>query len=98
MEATIREGVERLGGVCWSIRDSRGLDVEHQPDLLIVLPPVVALLELKSQRRKVTPGQAHVLELLAQCNTLVSGIVRPVPKPGEISLDEALALIGVETS
>jgi len=61
----------------------------------------VAFLELKSQQRKVTYGQRGVLALLAQCNTVVSGVVRPIPEAGEgvvrpipeageMSLDEAL--------
>lgn len=104
MERTIREGVERLGGYVWSVRDSRQLAVEHMPDLIIVLPKpegtdgVVALLELKSQKREVTTGQRHVLDLLAGCNRLVTGVVRPVPNEGEMSLNDALELIGVETA
>jgi hypothetical protein len=93
MERTIREAVELLGGRCWHVRDSRRLDVQDMPDLLIVLPPFVALLELKSQRRKVTPGQESVLQLLERCHIVTSGIVRPVPKEGEMSLDEALELM-----
>lgn len=100
MERTIREGVEHLGGRCFHVRDSRKQGVEDMPDLFVIAPwcRTVAHLELKSQRRIITPGQAQVLELLARCDRLVSGIVRPNPKPGEISLDDALNLIGVETS
>ncbi len=93
LEATIREAVALRGGRCWHVRDSRGLDVEDMPDLLIVCPPVLALIELKSQRRNVTAGQAHVLELVWQCNVIVSGIVRPVPRSGEMSLDQLLAML-----
>ena len=90
MEATIRDAVELRGGKCWHVRDSRRLDVEDMPDLLIVCGHTVALLELKSQRRRITAGQQHVLELLAGCDRIVAGIVRPVPHEGELSLDEAL--------
>jgi hypothetical protein len=93
MEATIREAVELHGGRCWHVRDSRRLDVQDMPDLLIILPPHVALLELKSQRRKVTPGQQSVMELLERCHIVTSGIVRPEPRDGEMSLNEALALL-----
>jgi len=93
MERTIREAVEYRGGRVWSVRDSRGLAIEDMPDLIIVLPPVVALIELKSQRRRITPGQAHVTDLLATCTDLVTGIVRPIPKPGELSQDDLLAIL-----
>lgn len=93
MERTITEAVELLGGRVFSVRDSRGLNVQDMPDLLIILPPVVALLELKSQRRKITDGQLDVLAMLAECDRVVSGVVRPDPKDGEISLDEALEVI-----
>ncbi len=92
-QSTIKEAVELLGGRCWWVRDSRGMDVEDQPDLLIVCPPLVALFEVKSQRRHVTPGQMHVLDLLVGCDRVVSGVVRPEPRPGELSLDDALALL-----
>lgn len=93
IEKAIRDAVEALGGRCWHVRDSRGMDVEDMPDLLIVLPPIVALIELKSQRRQVTPGQEQVLDLLSGCRRIVSGIVRPHPKPGEMSQDDVLAII-----
>ena len=100
MERTITEGVENLGGRVFSVRDSRRLNVEDMPDLFVIAPwcATVAHLELKSQTRIITPGQAHVLQLLGQCHQVVSGIVRPEPKPGELSLDEALAMIGVDTT
>lgn len=93
MEATIRDAVERWGGRCWHVRDSRQLDVEDMPDLLIAVPGTVALIELKSQRRRVTAGQRHVLDLMAGCTRVVSGIVRPVPRDGEMSLDDLLEML-----
>ena len=103
MERTIREGVELLGGRVFSVRDSRGLAVADMPDLLCIVPGrdnphgLVALLELKSQRRIVTPGQHHVLNLLMLCDRLEAGVVRPIPKPGELSFDDALELLGIRT-
>lgn len=93
MRQTIHDAVESLGGRVFHVRDSRRLDVTDMPDLLIVAPPLVALLELKSQKQQVMMGQAHVLTLLEDCDHIVSGIVRPDPKPGELSLDDALALL-----
>ncbi len=47
------------------------------------------------QRRPITPGQAHVMELFAGCTVLISGIVRPQqPKPGEMGLDELRDIMG----
>lgn len=90
MERTIREGVEARGGRVFSIRDSRGMAVADMPDLLIVCGSTVALLELKSQRRRITAGQQHVLELLSRCDELLTGVVRPEPRAGELSFDDAL--------
>lgn len=48
-ECPIRQAVELQGGQVFSVRNSRKLDVEDMPDLIIVLPPYVALLELESR-------------------------------------------------
>lgn len=91
MERTIRDAVELLGGRVWHVRDSRALDVEDMPDMIIMVPArhdrpgIVALFETKSQRRTITRGQRHVIDLLADCSMLLTGIVRPVPKAGELS-------------
>lgn len=101
MEAAIREGVAHRGGRVWSVRDSRGLAVADMPDLLIVVPETehypatIALIELKSQRRKVTPGQAHALELLSRCTRIVTGVCRPIPRDGEIGYDALLHRLGI---
>ena len=94
MEQAVREAVEYRGGRCWSIRDSRKFAVQDMPDLIVVLPPVIYLVELKSQRRQITDGQAAVLELLEGCEFVQSGIVRPIPRDaGEISYDDFINLI-----
>ncbi|MGI8406048.1 MAG: hypothetical protein ACR2OE_15025 [Thermomicrobiales bacterium] len=95
MEAAIREAVEYQGGRVWAIRDSRKMAVTDMPDLIVVLPPLVALLELKSQRRHVTDGQRVVLDLLSGCTEVTSGIVRPIARAGEMSYDDALRMLGV---
>jgi hypothetical protein len=93
LEKSISDAVKALGGRTFHVRDSRGLDIEDMPDLLVISPPLVALWELKSQRRYVTPGQAEVLELLTYCERLESGVIRPIPREGELSLDSALAIL-----
>lgn len=103
MEAAIREGVERLGGYCWSVPDSRRTATGDMPDLVIALPGserenrpgTVALIELKSQNRPVTAGQRRALDVLAGCTTLLTGVCRPVPRAGEIGYDELLQRLGI---
>lgn len=105
MEAAIREGVARLGGYVWSVPDSRRTATADMPDLIIAVPRrevagatrpgIVALVELKSQARPVTPGQRHALGILAGCTDLVTGIVRPVPREGEMSYDALLRRLGI---
>lgn len=97
MERAIREGVGYRGGHVFSVRDSRKLAVEHMPDLLIVAPHIetVALIELKSQRRDLTDGQRHVLDLLTRCDRLLTGVCRPVPRDGEIGYDELLQRLDI---
>lgn len=93
MEAAIREAVEYQGGRCFSVRDSRKMAVTDMPDLIVLLPPLVAFLELKSHRRHVTDGQQIVMEMLAGCSEIASGIVRPIPRAGEMSYDEIIELL-----
>jgi hypothetical protein len=100
MERGIADAVHRLGGYCWHVRDSRALNVEDMLDLLIIVPAtverpgIVALLETKSQFRQLTPGQGDVLDMLDGCSILISGVVRPDPKPGEMSYDDCLRALG----
>ena len=93
LELAIAEYVARNGGRCWHVRDSRGMNVVDMPDLLIILPPMIGLIELKSQRRKVTAGQHEVLRLISECRVIESGIVRPIPQEGEMSLDDVLEVM-----
>jgi hypothetical protein len=93
LEATIKAWVEYRGGRCFHVTDSRGQDVEDMLDLLIILPPVVALIELK-KRRRLTDGQASVLVLLDRCDTVIAGVVRSQRRRlGEWSLNELLAIL-----
>jgi hypothetical protein len=45
-----------------SIRSARGF-----PDLVLVRPPRILLVELKSEKGKLTPAQSRWLELLGRC-------------------------------
>jgi hypothetical protein len=88
MQATITELVERKHGRVFHIRDSRfAPEMEAFPDLVIICPPILAIVELKSIKRRVTPNQQAVLDLLEQCTGLVTGIFRPY------DLDDLLEVI-----
>lgn len=95
MEAVIRDAVGTRGRV-FHIRDSRGLpDWEGFPDLVIILPERnrVLFVELKSQKRKVTMGQAAVMIELEQCHEIEAYIVRPKPKTGEIGFEQLMEVL-----
>jgi len=78
------------GGFAFHIRDARKQNVKGLTDLVLALPPVVGFIELKTQRDTISFDQERVLDVLSRCDVVVSGTVRPVPKPGEWSLDDAL--------
>jgi hypothetical protein len=82
MQEAISEAVHALGGRCWYVHDSRYAPATVDlPDLIIALPRgVVALVELKSQRRQVTDGQHAAITLLQGCHRIETFIVRPEPK------------------
>lgn len=97
MAAAIKAAVELRGGRCWSVRDSRRLDVTDLPDLIVVLPGrAVAFVELKSMKRPITEGQAAALALLRECRGVEAMVVRPVPRDGEVSYDDFLAWLSTE--
>lgn len=98
METAITELVTIKHGLVWSIRDSRGMNVAHMPDLIVVAPwlatGTVMLVELKSQKRVLTPGQREALSILSQCSRFDSMIVRPGPRDEtETDYDTFLAML-----
>lgn len=100
MQQGIIDLVAARGGLVWVVRDSRGLGVESMPDLQLVLPwkRTVAYVELKSQKRDVTDGQRHALDLLAECDRCEAMIVRPDPRPGERAYDDMIRWLGGEAA
>ena len=98
-EADMLAGLEQIvqlkGGRCWHIRDSRNCpETADLWDTTILLPGLLVAVELKSQRRPFeSAGQAAVASVLATVERAVCGVVRPVPKPGELSYDEVLDLL-----
>lgn len=81
------------GGIAFHVRKAQGQDLEGLPDAILIAPPVVGLFELKTQRDRLSERQRYVLDLLARCDRIASGIVRPNPRDGELSLDDALELL-----
>ncbi len=55
-----------------SRRNNAGL-----PDLILIKPPRVLFVEVKGDGDRLRPEQAHVLDLLAECDTIASGVVGP---------------------
>jgi hypothetical protein len=93
MTSSITDLVEALGGAWGHLRDSRGFAMEGVPDLIVCAPPVLGLLELKRVTGKPSPAQVRWLSLLARCDRLVTGLVRPLPVGEDYGLDEVLALL-----
>lgn len=93
MAHAIKQAVELRGGRCWFARDSRGQNLTDMLDLLILLPPYVMLVELKSQRRKLTVGQAGTLQMAEECTRVLAAVVRPRPDFAEIGYDAFLEFI-----
>jgi hypothetical protein len=91
MERTIRELVDLRGGRLFHLRDARQApELEDLPDLIVLLPGQAAIVELKSQRRRLTSGQRQVRELLRGPIAFFGGVVRPMPKVDEQSYDDFL--------
>lgn len=68
------------GRLFWVNRSDSSPAMADCPDLIIILPPRVILVELKSWRRRITDGQRAVLELLAECPRAESFLVRSEPR------------------
>lgn len=94
MEESIRELVEWKKGRMWHIRDSRGApETADMPDLLILIPGRVLVIESKSQNRALTPGQSAVADLMSTVTGCTLGVMRPNPLAGELSFDQVLQII-----
>ena len=85
--ATVTQMAEAFGWMVYHTRDSRRSETGF-PDLVLVRPPVVWIVELKTEKGKLTegrynregtwlPGQADWLGLLLNCSVLRSGVWRP---------------------
>lgn len=94
MTAAIADIVKLKQGELWHLRDARRApELENLTDLIIVIPGLAALVELKSQDRGITFGQRRVLTLLETVERFFGGVVRPEPNPGETSYDDFLDIL-----
>ena len=96
MLAGLTDAVTAKGGRLWHVNDSRSCpELVDLPDVIALVPGLALLLELKSQRRRfASVNQEAVCRLLETVEEGITGVVRPVPKPGEYSYDEVLDLLG----
>lgn len=83
MREAIVAAVEHRGGRCLYLPDSRGTAFGDWPDLTIVLGERLILVELKSIRRTLTPGQSDMLARLAECRRVEAFVVRSEPRNAE---------------
>ncbi len=63
------------------------------PDLVCVKDGHLLFIELKSQKGRISPWQRVWLDCLADVPSATVVVVRPTPKDGEISYDDALELL-----
>ena len=101
MLKAITDAVDGVGGVWYRVRDSRAQAMDGFPDVLCLVPDApdsrdIALLgfELKTKRDRKRPAQADFIAYLNATVRCYGAFVRAgEPKPDEISIDDALAII-----
>lgn len=101
MLSTLTDAIDAVGGAWYRVNDSRGQSMVGFPDLLAFVPyrgseSDIALIgfEIKTKTDRWRSGQADFLHYLSATVHCVGAFVRAgEPKPGEISLDEALSII-----
>ena len=96
MLAAITDLVTLKGGRLWHLHDARTApELVDLWDTTAILPGgLLVCLEVKSQARPFeSAGQEAVCRMLESVGRVVTGVVRPVPKPGEYSYDEVLDIL-----
>lgn len=93
LQDTLRVAALRTGHIVYHTHDSRRSDPGF-PDLVCVKNGVLLFFEIKQQKGRVSVHQQAWIDALSAVGFNVrAAIVRPDPKPGEISVDAALSLI-----
>lgn len=77
LQQTIIDAAELSGWLAFHDGDSRRSTGAGFPDLVLVKPPRVVLLELKSEVGRIRPEQHVWMDALSRCDTVASAIVRP---------------------
>jgi hypothetical protein len=76
LQALIEDAAHLHGWLVFHDNDARR-NIAGFPDLVLVNPPRVVFLELKSDKGRVRPEQQRWMRALEQCHTLSSAVVRP---------------------
>lgn len=76
LQAVIVETAELAGWLVFHDHDARR-NPAGLPDLILVKPPRVVFLELKTDTGRIRPAQQVWLDALAQCDTIASALIRP---------------------
>jgi hypothetical protein len=83
-------------GFVFHVRQARGQRLVGLTDVIAIVGETLGAFEIKTQRDRVSERQYAVLNALAAVRRVETGIVRPIPKDGEITLDEAIRRLGVD--
>ncbi len=92
MQETLRMWALQNGWLAFHVFDSQRSHPGF-PDLCCVKDGRLLFLELKSQKGRISPWQRQWLTCLADVPAATVVVVRPTPRDGEISYDDALALL-----
>ncbi len=76
LQQLLTDAAEMHGWLVFHDNDSRR-NAAGFPDLVLVKPPRVLFLELKSEIGRVRPEQHVWMDALSRCDTIASAIVRP---------------------
>ncbi len=76
LQQLLTDAAELNGWLVFHDNDSRR-NAAGFPDLVLVKPPRVLFLELKSEIGRVRPEQHVWMDALSRCDTIASAIVRP---------------------
>jgi hypothetical protein len=76
LQQIIIDQAELVGWRVFHDNDSRR-NVPGFPDLVLVRPPRVVFMELKSATGRLRPEQHEWMDALMRCDTIASAIVRP---------------------
>ena len=79
LQTRVEDVARTAGWLCYSVRraDLGRVTDRGFPDLVLVKPPRVAFIELKTDAGRIRPEQQTWLDELELCDTVTSAVVRP---------------------